>query len=95
MTNRARLLVAAGALAVAGPLVIAFTGAAGQATAAPKCLATVTSNGSDPVCVGHSNGSGTTIGNANTPLGIYGINNTPGGSNPPVRPGTTWTSPAN
>lgn len=93
MTNRAHWLVAAGALAVAAfaaPLAIAFTGAAGQVIAAPACLATVTANGSDPVCVSYSNGNGVNLG---TPFGIYGPNGSPGGINGPLLPGQTWNRP--
>jgi hypothetical protein len=88
MTISARRIVSAGALtvaAVAAPLAIAFTSGAGQAVAAP-CLATVTTNGSDPVCVGYSNGNPTNI-------GTFGPNNGLGVSTGNLAPGQTWRQP--
>lgn len=92
MIVRARRLVTAGALvvaAVAAPLAVAFTGA-GAAAAAP-CLATVTTNGSDPVCVGYSNGNPTNIGTPN--FGTFGPNNGLGVSTGNLAPGQTWRQP--
>ncbi|KAA0094693.1 hypothetical protein CIW49_24365 [Mycolicibacterium sp. P1-18] len=89
MTISARRIVSAGALAVAtvaAPLAIG----AGQAVAAP-CLATVTTNGSDPVCVGYSNGNPTNIGTPN--FGTFGPNNGLGVSTGNLAPGQTWRQP--
>jgi hypothetical protein len=94
MTIRARRFVAAGAFAVAAvatPLAIAMAGGAGETVAAP-CLATVTTNGSDPVCVGYSNGNPTNIG---TPWGTYGPNGGSGFSTGKLAPGQTWRQPLN
>ncbi|GAB7069376.1 hypothetical protein H7J06_29345 [Mycobacterium hodleri] len=93
MTVSARRIVSAGALAVAAvaaPLAIAFTSGAGQAVAAP-CLATVTTNGSDPVCVGYSNGNPTNIGTPN--FGTFGPNGGLGVSTGNLAPGQTWRQP--
>jgi hypothetical protein len=93
MTIRARRIVSAGALAiaaVAAPLAIAFTSGAGAAVAAP-CLATVTTNGSDPVCVGYSNGNPTNIGTPD--FGQFGPNGGYGVSTGNLAPGQTWRQP--
>jgi hypothetical protein len=100
MTIRAHRLVSAGALAVAAvaaPLAISLSTGAGQAVAGPSCLSTVTTNGSDPVCVGYSNGNPTSVG---TPWGVYGPNggtgvggyNGGGLISGPLLPGRTLTS---
>ncbi len=93
MTIRARRFVAAGAFAVAAvatPLAIAMAGGAGETVAAP-CLATVTTNGSDPVCVGYSNGNPTNIGTPN--FGTFGPNGNLGVSTGNLAPGQTWRQP--
>jgi hypothetical protein len=92
MTIRAHRFVAAGALAVAAvsaPIAVALVGA-DTAFDAGKCLSSVTTNGSDPVCVGYSNGSPNTI---STPGSIYGPSYGLGVQTGPLVPGTTYTSP--
>ena len=65
--------------------------------AVPACLSTVTSNGSDPVCVGYSNGNGINVGTPD--FGLYGPNsgsNRGGGigvTTGPLLPGQTWNTP--
>ena len=93
MTYRAHRLVAAGAFAVAAvaaPLAIASISETPATVVGAPCLATVTTNGSDPVCVGYSNGNGVNVG---TPFGIYGPNGYPGAVYGPLLPGQTWTQP--
>lgn len=91
MIIRAHRFVAAGALAVAAvaaPIAVALMGVDTASNAGPKCLSQVTSNGSDPICVGYSNGQpivGSTPGGINGPNGV-GINTGP------MVPGTTWSS---
>lgn len=90
MTIRARRLISAGALAVAAVAApLALAGGVTHAVAGP-CLAQVTSQGSDPVCVGYSNGTPTNVG---TPWGIYGPNGSAGGIGGPMLPGQTWRTP--
>jgi hypothetical protein len=101
MTIRANRLVAAGALtvaAVAAPIAIAFmSGGVAAINAGPPCLATVTSNGGEPVCVSVSNGNGINVGTPD--FGIYGPNSgtIPGGgigvTTGNLLPGQTWRSP--
>ena len=101
MTIRAHRLVAAGALtvaAVAAPIAIALTsGGIASTNAGPACLATVTSNGGEPVCVSYSNGNGINVGTPD--FGIYGPNSgsVPGGgigvTTGNLLPGQTWRSP--
>ena len=91
MIIRAHRFVAAGALAVAAvaaPIAVALMGVDTASNAAPKCLSQVTSNGSDPICVGYSNGNPNTI---STPGGLYGPNN--GLQTGQLLPGQTWTTP--
>lgn len=97
MIIRARRLVTAGALAVAAvaaPIAISMSSAPAKSVDAAPCLATVTTNGSDPVCVGYSNGNGINLG---TPFGVYGPNNPNyaggGFGTGPLLPGRTWTRP--
>jgi hypothetical protein len=94
MTIRATRFVAAGALAVAAVAapIAALAGVDTAFSAAPKCLASVTSNGSDPQCVGYSNGKPNTI---SSPGGLYGPSYGLGVQTGPLAPGTTWTSPVN
>jgi hypothetical protein len=101
MTFRAHRLVAAGVLtvaAVAAPIVIALTSVDAASNAGPACLSTVTSNGSDPVCVGYSNGNGINMGTPD--FGVYGPNagSVPGGgvgvTTRNLLPGQTWNMPA-
>jgi hypothetical protein len=100
MTIRAQRLVSAGALAiaaVAAPFAIALSTGAGQAVAAPACLAWY-GNQADGVCLSYSNGSPTTVG---TPWGVYGPNggtgvggyNGGGLVSGPLLPGHTYTGP--
>jgi len=100
MTFRAHRLVAAGVLtvaAVAAPIAIALTSVDAATNAGPACLSTVTSNGSDPVCVGYSNGNGINVGTPD--FGVYGPNsgNVPGRgigvTTGPLLPGQTWNTP--
>jgi hypothetical protein len=95
MTFRAHRLVAAGALtvaAVAAPIAIALTSVDAVQTAGPPCLSTVTSNGSDPICVGYSNGNGVNLGTPD--FGIYGPDgNGIGFSSGNLLPGQTWRGP--
>jgi hypothetical protein len=51
----------------------------------------VTTNGSDPVCVGYSNGNPTNIGTPN--FGTFGPNNGLGVSTGNLAPGQTWRQP--
>ena len=89
MTIRAHRFVAAGALAVAAPIAVALVGVDTAFNAGPgKCLSSVTTNGSDPICVGYSNGNPNTI---STPGGLYGPNN--GLQTGQLLPGQTWTTP--
>jgi hypothetical protein len=96
MTIRAHRFIAAGALAVAAvaaPITIAVAGVDSASSAGPKCLSTVTTNGSDPLCVGYSNGKPIV---GATPGGPYGPSNSSGfGSSGAggLAPGTTFTSP--
>lgn len=89
MTIRAHRFAAAGALAVAGfaaPIVIAFTGAAGQTVAGPACLAWF-GNKEDGICLSRSNSTG---GGGGTPeVGFNGRGITTG----PLLPGQTWNTP--
>lgn len=99
MTIRARRIATAGALAVAAvaaPFAMALSAGAGEAVAGPTCLSTVTTNGSEPQCVGYSSGNGVNVG---TPWGVYGPNGGTGvgGYNGgviagPLLPGRTYTS---
>jgi hypothetical protein len=92
MTIRAHRFVAAGALAVAAvaaPIAVALVGVdTGFNAGSGKCLSSVTTNGSDPICVGYSNGNPNTI---STPGGLYGPNN--GLQTGQLLPGQTWTTP--
>jgi len=98
MTIRASRLVSAGALAVAAvaaPLAIGLSSGAGQAVAAPACLAWFGSMG-DGQCLSYSNGNGVNVG---TPFGVYGPHGGTGvgGYNGgviagPLLPGQTWSS---
>jgi hypothetical protein len=96
MTIRAHRFIAAGALAVAAvaaPITIALTSADIASNAAPpKCLSTVTTNGSDPQCVGYSNGQPMV---GATPGGLYGPSQNSGfGVNSgQLLPGQTWSTP--
>ena len=96
MTIRAHRFIAAGALAiaaVAAPVAASFVGAGvSQFDAAPKCLSTVTSNGSDPICVGRSNGQPIV---GATPGGIFGpsTNGGFGVNSGQLLPGQTWDTP--
>jgi hypothetical protein len=96
MTVRVHRFVLAGALtvaAVAAPIAIALTSGGVAATnAGPPCLATVTSNGGEPVCVSYSNGNGINVGTPD--FGIYGPNGQGiGVTTGNLLPGQTWTSP--
>jgi hypothetical protein len=92
MTIRATRFVAAGALAVAAVAapIAALVGVDAAFNAGGKCLASVTTNGSDPQCVGYSNGQPNTI---STPGGLYGPAQGIGVNTGPMAPGTTWSTP--
>gem|GEM_PF-3565049 len=95
MTIRAHRFVAAGALAVAAvaaPIAVALMGVDTASNAGPKCLSQVTSNGSDPICVGYSNGQPIV---GSSPGGLYGPNNGIGIQTGPLAPGQTWDTPVN
>lgn len=93
MTIRAPRFVAAGALAVAAlaaPIAVALVGVDTVSDAKPACLSTVTTNGSDPICVGYSNGQPMV---GATPGGLYGPEQGIGVQTGPLAPGTTWDTP--
>jgi hypothetical protein len=95
MIIRAHRFVAAGAFAVAAvaaPIAVALMGVDTASNAAPKCLSQVTSNGSDPICVGYSNGQPLV---GSSPGGLYGPGQGIGVNTGPLAPGTTWSTPVN
>jgi len=89
--NRARRVVVAGALAAAALCapVLAILGPsdASMNSATGKCLAWFGSR-DDGICMGYSNGSGTTIGTPD--IGIYGPGYGFGVSSGPLLPGQTF-----
>jgi hypothetical protein len=93
MTIRAHRFVAAGALAVAAvaaPIAVALMGVDTASNAGPKCLSQVTTNGSDPICVGYSNGQPIV---GSSPGGLWGPNTGVGIQTGPLAPGQTWDTP--
>jgi hypothetical protein len=91
MTIRAHRFVAASALAVAAvsaPIAVALIGVDTAFNAGPRCLASVTTNGSDPQCLGYSTGKPNTV---STPGSVYGPSY--GAQTGPLAPGQTWDTP--